>query len=172
MLLRLLWWWVLLLAKITIPLPGGASFSLGTSGGPLIAGLIFGHFAHIGPVNISPNKKLLENLRELGLILFLLGAGTSAGAGFVEILSQYGAVLFLEGAVIALLPMIVGYFIARKVLKLCLFNALGSITGGMTSTPALGTLIRVTKSDGRGLCLCGYLSRCPWWLWYWPHSLL
>ena len=137
----------LLLAKITIPLPGGASFSLGTSGGPLIAGLIFGHFAHIGPVNISPNKKLLENLRELGLILFLLGAGTSAGAGFVEILSQYGAVLFLEGAVIALLPMIGGYFIARKVLKLCLFNALGSITGGMTSTPALGTLIRVTKSD-------------------------
>ena len=137
----------LLLAKITIPLPGGASFSLGTSGGPLIAGLIFGHFAHIGPVNISVNKKLLENLRELGLILFLLGAGVSAGAGFVDVLKEYGAILFLEGAFIALTPMIIGYIIARKVLKLCLFNSLGSICGGMTSTPALGTLIRVTKSD-------------------------
>lgn len=137
----------LLLAKITIPLPGGASFSLGTSGGPLIAGLIFGHFAHIGPVNISVNKKLLENLRELGLILFLLGAGVSAGAGFVDILKEYGAVLFLEGAVMALVPMLIGFLVARKLLKLCLFNSLGSICGGMTSTPALGTLIRVTKSD-------------------------
>lgn len=137
----------LLLAEITIPLPGGASFSLGTSGGPLIAGLLFGHFAHIGPVNISVNKKLLEHLRELGLILFLLGAGVSAGAGFVDVLKQYGVVLFLQGAVIALVPMLVGYLVARKVLKLCLFNALGSICGGMTSTPALGTLIRVTRSD-------------------------
>lgn len=137
----------LLLAEITIPLPGGASFSLGTSGGPLIAGLIFGHFAHIGPVNISVNKKLLENLRELGLILFLLGAGCSAGAGFVDVLKTYGVGLFLQGAVIALAPMFIGYFVARKMLKLCLFNSLGAICGGMTSTPALGTLIRVTKSD-------------------------
>ena len=137
----------LLLAEITIPLPGGASFSLGTSGGPLIAGLIFGHFAHIGPVNISVNKKLLENLRELGLILFLLGAGCSAGAGFVDVLSEYGIGLFLQGAAIALVPMFVGYLVARKMLKLCLFNSLGAICGGMTSTPALGTLIRVTKSD-------------------------
>lgn len=137
----------LLLAEITIPLPGGASFSLGTSGGPLIAGLLFGHFAHIGPVNISVNKKLLEHLRELGLILFLLGAGCGAGAGFVDVLKEYGIGLFLEGAVIALTPMFIGYLVARKMLKLCLFNSLGAICGGMTSTPALGTLIRVTKSD-------------------------
>ncbi len=137
----------LLLGQIVIPLPGGASFSLGTSGGPLISGLIFGHFAHIGPVNISVNKKLLEHLRELGLILFLLGAGCGAGAGFVEVLSEYGFALFLEGAVICLIPMFLGYFVARKLLKLCLFNSLGAICGGMTSTPALGTLIRVTKSD-------------------------
>ncbi len=137
----------LLLAEITIPLPGGASFSLGTSGGPLIAGLLFGHFAHIGPVNISVNKKLLENLRELGLILFLLGAGVGAGAGFMDVLKTYGVGLFLQGAVIALAPMFIGYFVARKMLKLCLFNSLGAICGGMTSTPALGTLIRVTKSD-------------------------
>lgn len=137
----------LLLAKITLPLPGGASFSLGTSGGPLIAGLIFGHFAHIGPMNISVNKKLLENMRGLGLILFLLGAGVSAGAGFVEILKEYGVVLFLDGVIMAVIPMLVGFLVARKLLKICLFNALGSICGGMTSTPALGTLIRVSKSD-------------------------
>ena len=32
-------------------------------------------------------------------------------------------------------------------LKLRLLNNLGSITGGMTSTPALGTLISVAETD-------------------------
>ena len=41
----------------------------------------------------------------------------------------------------------VGYFVAVKLMKLSLFNTLGSICGGMTSTPALGTLIRVTGTD-------------------------
>ena len=43
--------------------------------------------------------------------------------------------------------MLVGYFVAAKLLKLSIFNSLGSITGGMTSTPALGTLIRVAGTD-------------------------
>ena len=43
--------------------------------------------------------------------------------------------------------MIVGYFVATKLMKLSLFNTLGSICGGMTSTPALGTLINVTGTD-------------------------
>ena len=46
-----------------------------------------------------------------------------------------------------LIPMIVGFIFAKFVIKLPLFNNLGSITGGMTSTPALGTLISTTKSD-------------------------
>ena len=46
-----------------------------------------------------------------------------------------------------IVPMIVGYLFAKYVLKLSLLNNLGSITGGMTSTPALGTLIGVTKTD-------------------------
>ena len=55
--------------------------------------------------------------------------------------------LFVYGAVMTLLPMIVGYFVAAKMLKLSLLNNLGSITGGMTSTPALGTLIAVAGTD-------------------------
>lgn len=135
------------IGKITIPLPGGASFSLGTSGGPLISGLIFGHFGHIGKINISCEKKLLEIFRELGLFLFLIAAGLKGGAGFVATLAEEGVMLFVWGALCTALPMFIGYFIAKVVLKLSLFNSLGSICGGMTSTPALGTLISVTKTD-------------------------
>ena len=137
----------IILAKIVIPLPGGAEFSLGTSGGPLIAGLILGHFGKIGRLSMKVEKHVLECLREFGLALFLIGAGVEAGAGFVEILREEGLVLFIYGALITLVPMMVGYFFAAKVLKLSLFNSLGSICGGMTSTPALGTLIRVTETD-------------------------
>ena len=137
----------IILAKIVIPLPGGAEFSLGTSGGPLISGLILGHFGKIGRLSMKVEKHVLECLREFGLALFLIGAGVEAGAGFVEILREEGLVLFIYGALITLIPMFVGYFFAAKVLKLSLFNSLGSICGGMTSTPALGTLIRVTETD-------------------------
>lgn len=136
-----------IVGKIVIPLPGGASFSLGTSGGPLIAGLVLGHFGHMGKFSLKVQKSVLECLRELGLCFFLLGAGTDAGAGFVEILKEQGVMLFVYGAFMTLIPMFVGYIFANKVLKLSVFNNLGSICGGMTSTPALGTLIAVTGTD-------------------------
>lgn len=76
--------------------------------------------------------------------------------GGVELVSQvqgseYGIMLvvygFLAGVCMTLIPMIVGYFFAKKVCRLALLNNLGSITGGMTSTPALGTLIGVAGTD-------------------------
>ena len=137
----------IILAKIEIKLPGGGIFALGTSGGPLIAGLILGHFGRIGKLSVKVEKHVLECLREFGLALFLLGAGAQAGAGFVEILQEHGVLLFVYGALMTLIPMLLGYVFAAKVLKLSIFNTLGSICGGMTSTPALGTLIRVTETD-------------------------
>ena len=65
----------------------------------------------------------------------------------MEILKEQGALLFLYGALMTLIPMLLGYVFAAKVLRLSIFNTLGSICGGMTSTPALGTLIRVTETD-------------------------
>lgn len=136
-----------LLGKVTIPLPGGASFSLGTSGGPLIAGLVLGHFGHIGPVSLKIEKSVLEHFREFGLCLFLIAAGVKGGNGFVEYLSQYGISLLLWGVGITLIPMLIGTLLAYKILHICLLNSLGSITGGMTSTPALGSLIKVAGTD-------------------------
>ena len=46
-----------------------------------------------------------------------------------------------------ILPMIIGFVIAKNVLKLPLLNNLGSLTGGMTSTPALGTLINMAGTE-------------------------
>ncbi|MGI6072097.1 MAG: permease [Lachnospiraceae bacterium] len=136
------------IGMIKIPLSAagldGVTFSLTTTGGVLIAGLMLSHFGHIGPVSLQVSKKTLEAFREFGLMLFLIGAGIPGGASFVK---YFQPVYFLYGIIITIVPMIVGYFLARKLLKLSLLNSLGSITGGMTSTPALGTLIRCAGTD-------------------------
>ncbi len=118
-------------------------FSLTTTGGTLLVSLLFGHFGRLGRVNLMPQKKVLETFRELGLMVFLIGAGVSGGMSFVR---YFKPIYFVYGMVMTLLPMIVGYILARYVLRMNLLNILGSITGGMTSTPALGTLIHVAHT--------------------------
>lgn len=133
----------IVIGAVKIPM-GSASFSLTTTGGTLLTALVLGHFGHIGPVNFTLSKKTLEVFREFGLMLFLIGAGVAGGAKFVE---YFKPVYFIYGIVMTILPMIVGFLFAKYVLKLSLLNNLGSITGGMTSTPALGTLINVAGTD-------------------------
>lgn len=130
--------------SIKFPLPGGMKFSFGTAGGPLFSGLILGHFGRIGKISLKVPMPTLKSMRELGLCLFLIGAGTDAGAGFVAVLKEYGWVLFAAGAIITLIPMILACVLARRVMKLDTLSMLGSVCGGMTSTPALGALISST----------------------------
>ena len=137
----------IILGKVSIPLPGGASFALGNTGGALLMGLILGHFGHLGKISMELSADFLKSFREFGLIMFLIGAGVPGGNGFVEIIQEQGFILFVYGAIMTLVPMILGYLIARYVVKLCMLNNLGSLTGGMTSTPALGALINAAKTD-------------------------
>ncbi len=146
----------LLLGSINIPLTGagyaGPCFSLGTTGGVLIMCLVFGHFGHFGKLSLEVNEKTLKVMREFGLAMFLLGAGFEGGVALVqEIANAGGAAIviwgFVGGAVMTVVPMIVGFVVGKYVLKLPLLNNLGSITGGMTSTPALGTLISTAETD-------------------------
>jgi len=137
----------LLLAQIKIPLPGGGHFSLGTSGGPLLAGIILGHFQTVKVFDMRIKNSTLVTMREMGLAFFLAGAGIHAGAGFVQVLQEHGIILFVYGAVMAIVPLLSGMLITTKVFKLNILDALGSICGGMTSTPALGTLISTSGTD-------------------------
>ncbi len=137
----------LILGCINIPLGNNQSFNLGTTGGPLIMGLIFGHFGRIGKLSLKVNEHVVSIFQELGLILFLVGAGVDGGREFVSTLSEFGPMLFVYGALMTLVPLILGFIIAKFVLKMSLFNNLGSLCGGMTSTPALGALINVTGTS-------------------------
>ena len=136
------------IGQIKIPLSAdglsGTCFSLTTTGGCLLTSLVFGHFSRIGKVSIMPATGTLKLFRELGLVLFLVGAGIPGGAEFVQ---NFDPMYFVYGIIMTIVPLIIGYLFAKYVLKLSLLNNLGSLTGGMTSTPALGTLINVAKTE-------------------------
>lgn len=134
--------------KIMIPLSGegmnGACFSLTTTGGCLLASLIFGHFGRIGKFCLMPEQSVLKLFRELGLVFFLVGAGVPGGADFVE---NFDPMYFVYGVVMSVIPLFAGYLFAKYILKFSLLKNLGAITGGRTSTPALGTLISVAGTE-------------------------
>lgn len=137
-----------LVGQIKIPLSAdgfsGTCFSLTTTGGCLLVSLIFGHFGRMGKLSILPSAHTLKLFRELGLVLFLVGAGIPGGAEFV---ACFDPIYFLYGALMTVIPMILAYLFAKFILKMGLLNNLGAITGAMTSTPALGTLISTAGTE-------------------------
>ena len=134
--------------KIKIPMSGagldGTCFSLTTTGGCLLVSLLLGHFGRVGKISLMPAESTLKLFRELGLVLFLVGAGIPGGADFV---ANFNGMYFVYGIIMTVIPMIIGFVFAKYVLKLPLLNNLGSLTGGMTSTPALGTLIGTAGTE-------------------------
>lgn len=137
----------ILLGSIKIPIGDSVNLSLGAGGGSLIAVLILGHHGKFGKIYLSVSKEKLSLVRDLGLAFFLLESGVSAGSGFVEVVTKYGAKLFFAGVIMTLVPALISFIISYKVFKLPLFASLGATTGAMTSAPSLGALLQVTNDD-------------------------
>ena len=133
----------------------GTTFSFTTTGGVLISAIVFSHFGHIGPISFDLDHKVLGIFQELGLIFFLIGAGIPGGASFVK---YFHPLYFIFGVIITVVPMIIGYIVEKLVIKLSLLDSMGAITGGMTSTPALGSLI---KTAGTNDVVSSYASTYP-----------
>lgn len=136
-----------LLGKVQIPMPGGAEFSLGLTGGVLIAALLLSRWGKVGGIIFNVPSQANQLLRQFGLLLFLTPVGIDAGTKVVGAITEYGAGLFAIGAIITIVPMIVVLLIGRLVFNVNFLSLLGALTGGMTSTPGLSAMDSMTESD-------------------------
>ncbi|MGB5444349.1 MAG: TrkA C-terminal domain-containing protein [Psychromonas sp.] len=135
-----------LVGALAIPL-GSLHFKLGLTGGVLLASIFLswkGKFAGVIWNLSSPANQIL---RQLGLLMFLTPVGLSAGESLVPAIQEHGAVLFIYGAAITLIPMIVTVLVGRFFLKINFLSILGALTGGMTSTPGLSAADSMTESE-------------------------
>lgn len=132
---------------ITVPLPLIGGFALGNAGGPLLVGLLLGHFGRIGPIDMKMDKRIVDPVKELGLILFFAVAGAEGGSQLVEILMEYGFSLLLYGLVMLMVPMVLTVVVARLLFRLPLLNSLASMTGSMTCSASLASLIQAAGTN-------------------------
>ncbi len=137
----------ILIGKLRIPLYGTTSFSLGLTGGVLTVAILLSKLGRTGPIVWSMSGTANQLLRTLGLLFFLAAVGTEAGSHITESYKQYGISLFIVGAIITLVPLVIGTFIGRFLFKINFLTLLGALTGGMTSTPGLAAIDPMTDCD-------------------------
>lgn len=140
-----------LFGKLHLSFGGGLTFSPGLTGGILMMALILSAIGKTGPVLWSMSGHANQLLRQLGLLLFLAEVGTSAGRTLVSTFQESGFILFGLGAVITLVPMVLAAAVGRFVFKISTLDMLGTITGGMTSTPGLAAADSMTDSNIPGV---------------------
>ena len=126
---------------------GAFSIGLGSAGGLLLGGIVIGYVSSLHPTFGHVPEAARAVLMDLGLMLFMASVGLSAGDGIVEALAAVGLPLIGAGIVLTLTPVLVGYAFGRYVFKLNPALLLGSITGAMTSTPALNIVTSAAKSS-------------------------
>lgn len=139
-----------LLGQISIKI-GKFDFSLGLTGGVIIVAIILSRIRKIGPVVFSLTTVASQILRQIGLLLFLIGVGTEAGSSIVPMLKTSGVSLFLSGVLITMAPMILAVILGKYILKIDILQLLGGIPGGMTSTPGLAAASSMTKTNAPGI---------------------
>ncbi len=139
-----------LVGKINITL-GSFSFSLGLTGGVLIVALILGRIGKTGSILWTMTGAANQLLRQLGLILFLAAVGTGAGAQIVETFEIYGIELFLYGAIITIIPMVIAGIAGKFFFKMNILSLFGAISGSMTSTPGLAAADSMSETNAHSI---------------------
>ena len=126
---------------------GGVPISLSTSGGALIAGLVFGWLRSQRPTVGHIPEASLWILNNVGLNMFIAVVGISAGPSFVKGFAEVGPMLFVVGAVATALPLFIGVLLARYVFRFHPALALGCTAGARTTTAALGAIQESVGSE-------------------------
>ena len=119
---------------------GEIPISLSTSGGTLLAGLIFGWLRSVHPNFGNIPGAGLWVLNNLGLSMFTAVVGIQAGPQFVQGLQQAGLTLFLVGVVVTIVPMLFALLIGKHIFKIHPGILLGACAGARASTAALSVV--------------------------------
>lgn len=149
----------LLLGLVQIPLPGGVHLALGYAGGPLVVALILSARERTGPLNWTLPYSANLTLRQIGLLLFLAGIGTRAGAAFLATFTQgNGVELLLAGGLVTITIVLAALWVGYKLLRIPLSMLIGIISGLQTH-PAL--LSFATEQTGSDVPAMGYAEVYP-----------
>ena len=119
---------------------GEIPISLSTSGGTLLAGLIFGWLRSVYPSFGNIPRAGLWVFNNVGLSMFAAVVGIQAGPQFVQGLQQAGITLLLAGVIVTTVPMLFALLIGKYLFKMHPGILLGACAGAHASSAALSVV--------------------------------
>lgn len=142
---------------VTFPI-GDLRISLSTSVGTLLAGLLVGHLRTRFPLFGRIPDGAVTLMTSLGLAAFVGMTGLHAGPVFLSALAEVGVMLLFGGAVVTLVPQVVGLYVGRYVLRMNPVLVLGALAGAQTMTAAMAA---VQDRSGSPVAVLGYTPAVP-----------
>ncbi|VVE45779.1 aspartate-alanine antiporter [Pandoraea terrigena] len=120
----------------------GVPISIGSGGGCLLSGLLFGWLRSVHPKFAALPLGASNFLRDFGLAVFVGVVGIGAGPQALVAIRQYGLTLFFLGVGVTLIPQIVTFFFSYYVLRIKNpIEALACVAGGRSANPAFAALL-------------------------------
>lgn len=135
-----------LLGQIVVRI-GDIPLSLGTGGGCLITGLLFGWFRSRKQTFGAFPPQAANTLKDLGLAVFIACTGLTAGPQAWPLLKEYGALLPFAGIAMVLIPASISLIVGLKLLRIEKPLLIGAIAGQQCSTPAITSITQVAQSS-------------------------
>ena len=125
----------------------GIPITLGSGGGALIGGLLFGYYQDKhSNFGLMP-KATRWFCKSVGLNLFIAIVGLTSGASFLSALQSMGVKVLLIGVLVTILPHIASVYFGRFVLKLDAVDIIGALCGAGTCTAALNGVVEEYESS-------------------------
>jgi putative transport protein len=122
----------------------GVPLGLGASGSILLVGLTAGWLQNRFPVTGYIPESAQQLMIDLGLIVFIAIVGLNAGPHAIQAIKAGGVDLvfkiLIAGAIITLTGPLVGFLVAKYILKQNGAMALAAIAGAQTTTPAINAI--------------------------------
>ncbi|MEM7436550.1 MAG: aspartate-alanine antiporter [Myxococcota bacterium] len=121
---------------------GDVPLTLGTGGGCLLSGLIFGWLRSAHPRFAALPVGASNFLRDFGLAVFVGVVGLEAGPQAITTIQQYGVELLLLGVAVTIIPQVISFYFSYYVLRIQNpIEALGCVVGGRSANPGFAALL-------------------------------
>jgi len=120
----------------------GIPISIGSGGGCLLSGLLFGWLRSVHPNFAALPLGASNFLRDFGLAVFVGIVGITAGPQALVAIEHYGLTLFFLGVGVTLIPQIITFFFSYYVLRIQNpIEALACVAGSRSANPAFAALL-------------------------------
>ncbi|CAN7215433.1 aspartate-alanine antiporter family protein [Caballeronia sp. LjRoot34] len=126
---------------------GGVPLTLGSGGGCLLAGLLFGWMRGKHPMYGVMPSAASQLMKDFGLAAFVAAVGLNSGLAAVVTVKNSGLTIFLLGAIVTIVPLVLTMLFGRYVLRYTNAALLaGALTGSRSANPAFGGVLDKAES--------------------------